>query len=73
MSASGPRIGRVGAFRARMAGALARRDGQAVTACPHDPGGTWDEQVKARFWIRGWQRADMVLREDDAQRATQAP
>ena len=63
-------IGRVGAFRARMAGSLARRDGQPVTACPYNPGGDWDEQVKARFWIRGWQRADVVLREE---RATQAP
>ena len=67
---STPSIGRVGAFRARMAGALARRDGQPVTACPHNPAGSWDERVKARYWIRGWQRADKVL--GDTERATQA-
>lgn len=66
-----PSIGRVGVFRARMAGALARRDGEPVTACPHDPSGQFDERVKARYWIRGWQRADKVLTEAD--RATQAP
>lgn len=71
MSATGPRIGRVGAFRARMAGALARKDGLPVTACPHKVRGEWDERVKARFWIKGWQRADRVLR--DTERATQAP
>lgn len=71
MSNGTPRIGRIGTFRARMAGALARRDGQPVTACPHDPNGSWDDRVEARYWIRGWQRADKVLTEDDG--ATQAP
>jgi hypothetical protein len=63
-------IGRVGAFRARMAGALARRDGQPVTANPYSTNGDFNERVKARYWIRGWNRADTVLREP--QRATQA-
>ena len=62
MSAESPRIGRIGAFRARMAGALARRDGQPVTACPHRARGTFEERVRARYWIRGWMRADKVLR-----------
>lgn len=63
----GPQIGRVGAFRARMAGALARRDNQPVTACPHDPQGDWNDRVKARYWIRGWSRADKVLSEQATQ------
>lgn len=71
MSGGTPRIGRVGVYRARMAGALARRDNQPVTGCPHDPNGDWDERVKARYWIRGWQRADKVL--GGVEQATQAP
>jgi len=67
---SAPQIGRVGAFRARMAGALARKDGKPVTDCPYDPSGSWDERVKARYWIRGWNRADMVL--SGTEQATQA-
>lgn len=66
---SQPTIGRVGAFRARMAGALARKDGQPVTACPFSIDGDWNERVKARYWIRGWNRADKVLTDD--QQATQ--
>lgn len=61
MSVAG-RIGRVGAFRARTAGALARREGKPVTDCPYSPAGDWNERVKARYWVLGWTRADSVLR-----------
>lgn len=55
-------IGRVGAFRARMAGAVARRDNQPAKACPHDLNGSWRERTLGRYWLRGWVRADAVLR-----------
>jgi hypothetical protein len=45
-----------------MAGALARRDGQPVTACPDKIRGAWAERVRARYWVLGWYRADKVLR-----------
>lgn len=56
-------IGRLAAFRARVAGASARRAGQPSTACPYKVAGPFRERTLARYWIRGWVRADMVLRE----------
>lgn len=49
------------AFRAQLAGAEARREGLPVTACPYKVGGSAGDRVKARMWIRGYSRADMVL------------
>ena len=54
-------IGRVAMFRARVAGALARRDGQDAIDCPYDLNGDYYDRARARFWLRGWARADRAL------------
>ena len=56
-------IGRIAAFRARMAGALARRDEQPATSCPYTLNGDWRNRTLGRYWLRGWHRADMALRD----------
>ena len=62
MTTTAVSVGRVGAFRARMAGANARRDGLPVTACPDLIRGEWAERTRARYWVLGWYRADKALR-----------
>lgn len=64
---SGDGVGRLAAFRARVAGASARRRGLPSTAVPYKVKGTYRERTLARFWLRGWVRADRVLREDATQ------
>ena len=54
-------VGRLAAFRARVAGASARRAGQPSTSVPYKVAGSYRERTLARFWMRGWVRADMVL------------
>jgi hypothetical protein len=66
---AGQGVGRLAAFRARVAGASARRAGQPVTAVPYKVDGPWRERTLSRYWVRGWVRADAVLRES----ATQTP
>lgn len=61
MSDARPRIGRIGAFRARLAGAAACRDGAPVTACPYSLDGTYEQRIKARYWVKGYSRAQMIL------------
>lgn len=76
MSEANPKIGRIGAFRARREGVKAALDGQPATECPYKILGTYEQRVKARYWMRGWARATAQLariREQQQQRATQAP
>jgi hypothetical protein len=43
--------------RAVMAGRVAARDNEPVTACPHDPNAaTPQERALARLWLRGYDR-----------------
>ena len=65
----GTGVTRLSAFRARVAGASARRAQQPVTDCPFKASGTWRQRTLARYWTLGWLRADAVLRDS----ATQAP
>lgn len=76
MSDAHPRIGRIGAFRALRAGVAARRDGVPLEACPYDLGGPFEQRVKARYWVRGWTRANSVMAKRglvSAEGATQGP
>ncbi len=48
---------RVAALRAALAGRNARRDGLAVTDCPHDPRDNGVGAFFARYWVMGWNRS----------------
>ena len=63
MSSPDTTVGRLAAFRARVAGASARRAGQPSSDCPYKLNGSFRERTLGRYWVRGWVRADMVLRE----------
>jgi hypothetical protein len=65
----GTGVGRLAAFRARIDGASARRAGKPSKAVPYAVNGPFRERTLARYWMRGWVRADLVLREA----ATQGP
>ena len=67
MSEANPKIGRIGAFRARREGVKAAIDGLPATACPYKLNGTYEERVKARMWIRGHARASIRLAQYRAQ------
>lgn len=64
MSETRPRIGRIGAFRARREGVNAAIDGQPATANPYriDPEAKFEERIKATYWARGYARATMEMR-----------
>jgi len=61
MSEANPKIGRIGAFRARREGVKAAIDGLTAKGCPYKVNGTYEERVKARMWVRGWSRATIAL------------
>lgn len=61
MSEANPKIGRIGAFRARREGVKAALDGLTAKDCPYKITGTYEERVKARYWVRGWARATAAL------------
>jgi ribosome modulation factor len=61
MSEANPKIGRIGAFRARREGVKAALDGQSAAVCPYKIMGDYEERVKARYWMRGWARANVAM------------
>ena len=72
MSETNPRIGRIGAFRARREGVAAALEGKTAVDCPYSVGGNYEERVKNHFWMRGWARATQAIerkRRRDAERA----
>lgn len=76
MSETNPRIGRIGAFRARREGVQAALEGKPAKDVPYLVNGDFEQRVKARYWMRGWARATQQIARQKAretQRATQAP
>lgn len=76
MSEANPRIGRIGAFRARREGVAAALAGKSAADCPYQIGGNYEERIKARYWMRGWARATAQIartKQQQDERATQAP
>lgn len=61
MSEANPKIGRIGAFRARREGVAAALADKPATECPYKIMGDYEERVKARYWVRGWARANVAL------------
>lgn len=61
MSETSPRIGRIGAFRARREGVAAALAGTPAKDCPYAVNGNYEERVKARYWMRGWARARIAM------------
>jgi len=61
MSETNPKIGRVGAMRARREGVAAAITGSGAGDCPYKVNGDYEQRVKARYWMRGWARARIEM------------